>query len=124
MYKSETKVGKAIAASQVPRADIFMTTRIWPDNFSRLLPSRRESMARLRVEQVDLRLLNRPAPSSTPSRGATTNGVARRSASRWRGWWRSSRPRGFQKNASLSALLYGCNSSTGSVLSATASFIG
>lgn len=62
MYNNETQVGKAVAASAVPRSEIFVTTKIWPDNFTRLVPSLKESLARLRMDQVDMTLLHWPAP--------------------------------------------------------------
>ena len=64
MYNNETEVGKAVAASSIPRSEIFVTTKIWPDNFSRLVPSLRESLARLRMDRVELTLLHWPAPGS------------------------------------------------------------
>jgi 2,5-diketo-D-gluconate reductase B len=64
MYNNETEVGKAVAASTVPRSEIFVTTKIWPDNFKRLLPSLKESLARLRMDQVELTLLHWPAPGN------------------------------------------------------------
>ena len=64
MYNNETEVGKAIAASGIPRSEIFITTKIWPDNFVRLIPSLHESLARLRIDQVELTLLHWPAPCS------------------------------------------------------------
>jgi 2,5-diketo-D-gluconate reductase B len=64
MYDNEVEVGKAVAASKVPRGDIVVTTKIWPDNFQRLVASLRESLARLGMEQVDLTLLHWPAPAS------------------------------------------------------------
>ena len=33
MYGNEAEVGEAIAASAVPRDQIWLTTKIWPDNF-------------------------------------------------------------------------------------------
>ncbi len=64
MYNNEAEVGKAVAASAVARADVFVTTKIWPDNFGRLIPSLRESLTRLGMDQVDLTLLHWPAPGS------------------------------------------------------------
>jgi 2,5-diketo-D-gluconate reductase B len=64
MYNNETEVGKAIAASPVTRGDIYVTTKIWPDNFARLVPSLRKSLKRLRMDQVDLTLLHWPAPNN------------------------------------------------------------
>ena len=62
MYNNEAEVGKAVAASDVPRSEIFVTTKIWPDNFRRLVPSLKESLSRLRMDQVELTLLHWAAP--------------------------------------------------------------
>jgi 2,5-diketo-D-gluconate reductase B len=64
MYHNETEVGKAVAASAVPRGEIFVTTKVWPDNFGRLVPSLKESLSRLRMDQVELTLLHWPAPGN------------------------------------------------------------
>ena len=64
MYNNETEVGRAIAGSAVPRSEVFVTTKIWPDNFARLIPSLQQSLARLKMEQVELTLLHWPAPDS------------------------------------------------------------
>jgi 2,5-diketo-D-gluconate reductase B len=64
MYNNEAEVGRAVADSGVPRGEVFVTTKIWPDNFTRLIPSLRESLQRLNLEQVDLTLLHWPAPGS------------------------------------------------------------
>ena len=64
MYNNEAAVGQAIAASKVPRSEVFITTKIWPDNFARLIPSLEESLQRLNMAQVDLTLLHWPAPGS------------------------------------------------------------
>jgi 2,5-diketo-D-gluconate reductase B len=47
----------------VPRDEIFITTKIWPSHFSppRLERSAEESLARLRVDAVDLLLLHWPS---------------------------------------------------------------
>ena len=64
MYNNETEVGKAIAASNIARSEIFVTTKIWPDNFTRLVDSLKESLTRLKMDQVELTLLHWPAPAS------------------------------------------------------------
>ncbi|WP_250517268.1 2,5-didehydrogluconate reductase DkgB [Caballeronia sp. INDeC2] len=66
IYDNEAEVGEAIAASGVPRSDIFLTTKIWTDNVSRgkLVPSLKESLTKLRVDEVDLTLIHWPAPDS------------------------------------------------------------
>ncbi len=47
IYGNEAEVGQAIAASSVPREDLFITTKIWTDNFAadKLIPSLKESLA-------------------------------------------------------------------------------
>ncbi|SAL84372.1 2,5-diketo-D-gluconate reductase B [Caballeronia arvi] len=66
IYGNEAEVGEAIAASGVPRRDIFLTTKIWTDNYARskLVPSLKESLTKLRVDEVDLALIHWPAPDN------------------------------------------------------------
>ena len=64
IYRNEAAVGEAIAASEVPRADIFLTTKVWTDRFrdGSLQDSVAESLERLRVDAVDQLLLHWPNP--------------------------------------------------------------
>lgn len=65
MYGNEAEVGAAIRASGVPREEIFLTTKIWPEQF-RAGDFRRavgESIGRLGVDRVDLLLLHWPNPA-------------------------------------------------------------
>ncbi|QWA31573.1 2,5-didehydrogluconate reductase DkgB [Pseudomonas sp. RC3H12] len=66
IYKNEAEVGQAIAASGVPRDKLFITTKIWVDNYAadKLIPSLRESLTKLRTEHVDLLLIHWPAPGN------------------------------------------------------------
>lgn len=66
IYGNEAEVGQAIVESGVGRDDIFITTKIWTANYGRdaLLPSLRDSLAKLRVDQVDLTLIHWPAPDN------------------------------------------------------------
>ena len=66
IYGNEAEVGQAIAESGVPRADLFVTTKIWTDNYARakLVPSLRESLKKLRTDYVDLTLIHWPAPGN------------------------------------------------------------
>jgi diketogulonate reductase-like aldo/keto reductase len=63
MYKNEEAVGAGIRASGVPRDDIFLTTKIWPDFFARddFRRAADERLKLLRVDQVDLLLLHWPS---------------------------------------------------------------
>ena len=62
IYRNEAEVGEAIAGSGVPRGDIFLTTKVWIDNFApdRFMASVDESLAKLRTDHVDLLLLHWP----------------------------------------------------------------
>ncbi len=64
IYGNEAEVGQAIAESGVARKDLFITTKIWVDNFARdkLAASLKESLVKLRTDQVDLTLIHWPSP--------------------------------------------------------------
>lgn len=66
IYGNEAEVGQAIADSGVARSELFLTTKIWTDNYARdkLVPSLRESLDKLRTDQVDLTLIHWPAPGN------------------------------------------------------------
>lgn len=66
IYGNEAEVGQAIADSGVPRRDLFITTKIWTDHFAKdkLIPSLKDSLAKLRTEQVDLTLIHWPSPGN------------------------------------------------------------
>jgi 2,5-diketo-D-gluconate reductase B len=61
-YKNEDAVGEAIKASGVTRSNIFLTTKVWVDNFAHdaFLASVDESLRKLRTDHVDLLLLHWP----------------------------------------------------------------
>lgn len=46
VYKNEAEVGQAIAESGVPRGELFITTKIWVDNYAhdKLQDSLKESL--------------------------------------------------------------------------------
>jgi len=64
IYGNEAEVGQAIADSGVKRQDLFVTTKIWTENLAagKLIPSLKDSLRKLRTEQVDLTLIHWPAP--------------------------------------------------------------
>lgn len=66
IYGNEADVGQAIEESGVKRADLFVTTKIWTDNYARdkLIPSLRDSLKKLRSDYVDLTLIHWPAPGN------------------------------------------------------------
>ncbi len=66
IYGNEAEVGQAIAESGVARGELFLTTKIWTDHYAgdKLVPSLKQSLAKLRTEQVDLTLIHWPSPGN------------------------------------------------------------
>ena len=60
LYENEHEVGRALAASGVPRDDVFITTKLWLDSVGRERRAIESSLAALGVEQVDLWLIHWP----------------------------------------------------------------
>lgn len=62
MYENEATTGEGLAAAGLARADLCLTTKVHPDNFTadRFLPSVEQSLRALRVDQVDILLLHWP----------------------------------------------------------------
>jgi 2,5-diketo-D-gluconate reductase B len=62
MYDNEREVGEGVRASNVPRAEVFLTTKIWPTHHAPndLIRSLKESLFKLRMTEVDLVLLHWP----------------------------------------------------------------
>ena len=65
IYGNEAEVGQALAASGVPRAEVFVTTKIWTAHLAAdaLMPSLKESLVKLRLDQLDLTLIHWPSPN-------------------------------------------------------------
>ena len=61
VYGNEGEVGRALAESGVPRAEVFLTTKCPPDNLGRELDTLRESLDLLQTDHVDLWLIHWPA---------------------------------------------------------------
>ncbi|MDK6077517.1 2,5-didehydrogluconate reductase DkgB [Massilia varians] len=66
IYGNEAEVGSALAASNLARNEVFVTTKIWTENLAGevLVPSLKESLRKLRLEQVDLTLIHWPSPGA------------------------------------------------------------
>jgi 2,5-diketo-D-gluconate reductase B len=64
IYGNEAEVGQAVAESGVAREELFLTTKIWTANYAgdKLIPSLKDSLAKLRTDHVDLTLIHWPSP--------------------------------------------------------------
>lgn len=61
-YFNEAEVGEAISESGIPREEIFLTTKIWIDNYGyeKAKASIDESLRKIKTDYVDLFLLHQP----------------------------------------------------------------
>ncbi|GAT79874.1 oxidoreductase [Streptomyces sp. F-3] len=64
IYENEEGTGRAIAASGIPREDIFVTTKLWNSDqgYDSALRALDASLDRLGLEYVDLYLIHWPTP--------------------------------------------------------------
>ena len=66
LYGNEVEVGAAvnaaIAAGDVTREELFITTKLWNDDQDRAAEAYQESLARLNLEFIDLYLVHWPWP--------------------------------------------------------------
>ncbi|RDS65363.1 aldo/keto reductase [Streptomyces sp. M7] len=65
IYGNETGTGKAVAASGVPREDVFVTTKVWNSDhgYDSTLRAFDTSVKKLGLEYVDLYLIHWPTPA-------------------------------------------------------------
>ena len=61
-YFNEAEVGEAISECGVPREELFITTKVWIDNYGyeNCKKSVEESLKKLKVDYIDLVLLHQP----------------------------------------------------------------
>jgi 2,5-diketo-D-gluconate reductase B len=65
MYENEREVGEGLRASGVSRNDLFITTKVWTSDFAPrdLERSAKNSLSKLKLEELDLLLLHWPSTS-------------------------------------------------------------
>ncbi|NGM33150.1 aldo/keto reductase [Methylobacterium sp. DB0501] len=64
MYGNEAGIGRAVAASGLPRDDVFVATKVWNDRhgYDETLRACEESLGRLGLDYVDLYFVHWPVP--------------------------------------------------------------
>lgn len=64
VYGNEEGVGRGLAKASVARHEVFLTTKLWMDEFApeKVGPAIRDSLRRLAVDHVDLVLMHWPNP--------------------------------------------------------------
>jgi len=65
IYENETGTGKALAASGLPREELFVTTKLWnsEQGYDSTLRAFDASLAKLGLDHVDLYLIHWPVPA-------------------------------------------------------------
>jgi 2,5-diketo-D-gluconate reductase B len=80
IYGNEGEIGECVAASGIPRSEIFLTTKVWVSNYAErnFEASVNESLRKLKTDYIDLLLLHWPG-SNVPlaEQIAGLNAVAR-----------------------------------------------
>ena len=66
LYDNETGIGTAIAASGVPRAEVFLASKVWNDEqgYDSTLSAFETSLVRLGTDYLDLYLVHWPRPET------------------------------------------------------------
>ncbi|MGY3858463.1 2,5-didehydrogluconate reductase DkgB [Aeromonas intestinalis] len=64
IYGNEAEVGQVLASTNVPRQDIYLTTKVWTSEFGpgKVIPSLKTSLEKLRTDYLDLALIHWPSP--------------------------------------------------------------
>lgn len=60
MYNNEEEIGKAIKELNIPREEIFITTKLYPNQYSNAAEAIELALKKLDVEYIDLMLLHHP----------------------------------------------------------------
>lgn len=60
MYHNEDEVGRAIRESDIPREEIFVITKLYPNQFSDPETAIEDALGKLNIDYIDMMLLHHP----------------------------------------------------------------
>lgn len=75
-YHNEAEVGKAVRNSGIPREQIFVTTKLYPNQYDYPEAAIEEALQKLNVEYIDLMLLHHPGRNDVKAYKAMEKYVA------------------------------------------------
>ena len=75
-YGNEAEIGEAIRDSGIPREEIFVITKLYPDQFSDPDAAIEEALAKLNIGYIDMMLLHHPGDGDVEAYHAMENAVA------------------------------------------------
>lgn len=75
MYYNEASVGRAVRASGVPREEVFITTKLYPNQYDNADRAIDEALRRLDTGYIDMMLLHHPAHNDAAAYGAIERAV-------------------------------------------------
>lgn len=76
MYHNEESVGEAVRNSGIPRDEIFVTTKLYPNQFSDPETAIEEALEKLDIEYIDMMLLHHPGEDDVKAYKAMEKAVA------------------------------------------------
>ena len=74
-YENEREVGKAVRESGIPRKKIFVTTKLYPDQYDNPKKAINDSLKRLNIDYIDLLLLHHPGENDVKAYKAMEKAV-------------------------------------------------
>ena len=76
MYRNEEEVGRAIRDSGVPREEIFVITKLYPNQFSQPEEAIEQALQKLNIGYIDMMLLHHPGHDDVKAYKAVEKAVA------------------------------------------------
>jgi len=76
MYHNEAEVGKAVRESDIPREEIFVTTKLYPNQYADAANAIDEALDKMDIDYIDLLLLHHPGTGDVEAYKAMEQAVA------------------------------------------------
>ncbi|MHB9292831.1 hypothetical protein Holit_01942 [Hollandina sp. SP2] len=76
MYNNERSIGEGVRKSGVPRAEVFVATKLYPDQYSNPEAAINEALEKLNIGYIDLMLLHHPGNNDVKAYKAMEKAVA------------------------------------------------